>query len=202
MGAGTGQTIPVLARWGDVDAVEISSVGREHLIANPHVRRLYEQPIPFAIPQRYDVITALDVIEHLADDAEAVRWIHDSLLPGGLFVCAAPAYQWMFSPHDVALGHYRRYTAGRVSSLLRDRAFDVRAAGYFNMTLFPLAVLSRIAWSLRTRAGEGQERKQSSHLPGFADRMFFGVLSREAALIGRGARLPYGLSVITVGMKR
>jgi len=201
IGAGAGQNIPTLARWGDVDVVEINPLGRESIQRYAEVRTLFDQPVPFELPRSYDVISALDVIEHLADDGEAVRWIAESLVPGGAFICTVPAYQWMFGPHDVALGHYRRYTAKGLTRLLSP-ALDVRTSGYFNTTLFPAAAAARLAWSSRKRPEEQSGQKQSSQLPKVADRIFRRVLSVEAGLIRRGVRLPLGWSVVAVAVRR
>lgn len=201
VGAGAGQNLPALAPWGHVDAVEINPLGRESIQEHHDVRRLFDQPVPFPLPQTYDIVTAFDVVEHLEHDDEAVRWVADALSPGGLFICTVPAYQWMFGPHDVALGHYRRYTARRLARVL-GADLDVRSTGYFNTTLFPLAVGSRLVWSRLRRSAAETGHKQSSRLPAVADRLFAGVLAAEAGLVGRGVRLPYGLSVVVVAAKR
>ncbi len=66
----------------------------------------------------FDTIVCLNVIEHILDDHEAVRLLAGWLAPGGTLLVQVPAHQWLFGSIDAALGHYRRYTACRLTSLL------------------------------------------------------------------------------------
>lgn len=59
--------------------------------------------------QRFDAVVYLDVLEHIEEDAEQLRWAAEHLKPGGRIVVLSPAHQWLFSPFDEALGHMRRY---------------------------------------------------------------------------------------------
>lgn len=114
LGVGIGLNLEVLRAFGVVDALESNPIGLEALAGNPHVRDVFAHALPRPLERRYDVIGAFDVIEHLPDDDEAVAWIDAHLKPGGLLVATVPAYEWMFSAHDVALGHFRRYTESRL----------------------------------------------------------------------------------------
>ena len=60
--------------------------------------------------ERFDTILYMDVLEHIADDRTELAMAADRLRPGGHLVVLAPAHQWLFTPFDVAIGHYRRYT--------------------------------------------------------------------------------------------
>lgn len=59
--------------------------------------------------ESFDIVVALDVLEHLDDDVAAARELRRVLKPGGLLLVTVPAYRWLWSDHDVALGHRRRY---------------------------------------------------------------------------------------------
>jgi len=65
-----------------------------------------------ASTEQFDTILYMDVIEHIADDAVELQRAADHLAPRGRLVVLAPAHQFLFSPFDAAIGHYRRYTAG------------------------------------------------------------------------------------------
>ena len=201
IGAGVGQNVPVLARFGTVDVLEIDPVGLAALRALDDVGRIYDTPVPTELNHRYDVIVALDVLEHLPDDRAAAQWVADNLAPGGRFVATVPAYQWLFSSHDVALEHYRRYTRGQLLAALPDR-LRVLDSGYFVSALFPLAAGARLAGKaaarLRRRGPAEPGRKQSSSVPGPVDAAFSAVTRAEVALIARGARLPFGLSAFVL----
>ena len=91
-----------------------------------------------------DVLVMHDVLEHIADDAVAVAAVNELLKPGGLAVISVPAYQWLFGRHDVELGHYRRYTRGRLTALFDD--FEIEASRYYGAAMIPVALwFSRIA---------------------------------------------------------
>lgn len=68
----------------------------------------------------YDTILYIDVLEHIEDDAGEVRLAMAKLRTGGRLVVLAPAHQWLYSPFDAAIGHYRRYSRDRLSALTRD----------------------------------------------------------------------------------
>ena len=57
----------------------------------------------------FDTILYIDVLEHIEDDAAEVTKAFDRLSPGGRLVILAPAHQWLFTPFDTSIGHYRRY---------------------------------------------------------------------------------------------
>lgn len=137
VGAGVGQNVPVLARRGSVDVVEIDELGLAALRGMQGIRRIHDRPIPFALEETYDVVVAFDVLEHIADDRLAAAWICDHLAPGGHLIVSVPAYQWLFSDHDVALQHFRRYTRRRLVAAL-PAGMSVERAGYFVSLLFPL----------------------------------------------------------------
>ena len=202
IGAGVGQNVPVLARFGSVDVLEIDPVGRAALHERQDVGHVYEAPVPTTLNHRYDVIVALDVLEHLPDDRAATDWVADNLEPGGRFIATVPAYQWLFSHHDVALEHYRRYTRGQLLAALPSR-LTVLQSGYFVSVLFPLAAGSRLAGKalarLRRRGPGAATRKQSSTVPGPLDAVFELLTNAEIGLITRGRRLPFGLTTFVLG---
>lgn len=196
LGAGHGQHIDMLREWGEVDAVEVDAACWPTLEACAGLRDLYRRGLPgLAVPRRYDIVCALDVIEHIADDSAALTWVADHLKPGGVFIGTVPAYQWMFGPHDRANRHFRRYTNGRLLAALPG-AFRVDASGYFNTTLLPAAIAAKLIWG--ARQGDRPADKQSSNLPPILDRLGYAVLATEARLIGAGLRPPAGLSVFWV----
>lgn len=199
IGAGFGENVPALARFGQVDVVEISDLLAARLQDHPQVDRLYREPIPtLTLSDRYHTIVAWDVLEHIDRDDLAVDWVSEHLVPGGLFLAAVPAYSWLFSDHDRAIHHYRRYTAPQLTRLLTSAQLRLCQSGYFNTVLFPAAVTSRFLWQLRRRLrGEaGVPAKQSSAANDRFDRVFGRILEFEARRIGSGSRLPFGLTAV------
>lgn len=204
LGPGPGQNLVALHPYGAVDVVEISSVAWPLLSANEYVRLLYKESVPdLQLETQYQLICAMDVLEHIEDDKAALAWINDRLMPSGTFIATVPAYQWMFSDHDIANQHYRRYTRPALVEGLQQQ-FEVVTSGYFNSTLFPLAILSRCVWMGRRHllGKSDSQQKQSSQLPTPIARIFRSILEYESRLIKGGFRAPFGLSVYAVARKR
>jgi SAM-dependent methyltransferase len=88
-------------------------------------------------------VTALDVLEHLEDDARAARELHRVLRPDGVLVVAVPADPSLWSAHDDAVGHHRRYTEETLRTVLTEAGFEIQRMWSWNVLLRPLAALRR-----------------------------------------------------------
>ena len=111
----------------------------------------------------------------------------------------------MFSEHDVALNHVRRYTKKELMDAVAPD-LTVRRASYFVCVLFPAAALTRAARRLANRlpikqGSRNAVRKQSTSMPGLLDIIFRRTLYAEVKLLGGGTDLPFGLSVLCVAQK-
>jgi SAM-dependent methyltransferase len=73
--------------------------------------------VDLAASERFDTILYVDVLEHIEDDRGELAAAATHLAPGGHLVVLAPAFQWLYSPFDRAVGHYRRYTVSMLRSL-------------------------------------------------------------------------------------
>jgi SAM-dependent methyltransferase len=194
IGCGTGHNLAMLSAFGTVDALELDSEARA--IAEDRLgRSVMSAPLPelAGVPDAgYDLIGAFDVIEHIADDAAAIRSIATKLTPGGKLVMTVPAHRWMWSAHDVVNHHKRRYSKRSLKRLIEASPLRLDRIGYFNSLLFPAAVAERLASKLR--------RKESvdlvlpaAPLNAALERVF----AAERHLVGR-LPLPPGLSLFAV----
>ncbi len=199
VGAGSGKSMRVLDGLGVVDVVETEPTAIQILKNTRGIRHIYTQGIPFALEGRYDIIVAMDVIEHIENDQQAFDWMYGQLQPGGVMILTVPAFQWMFSHHDVALNHCRRYTLTQLHALNHQKMHRLFAS-YFNFTLFPLAVLTRLKSKNSGKKGRGE--KQNSDVPGLIDRLFLFLLRAEARMIRAGIRFPWGLTAVVVYRKQ
>jgi SAM-dependent methyltransferase len=99
-----------------------------------------------SLPLRTDsmgVVTALDVLEHLEGDEQAARELRRVLRPDGVLVVAVPADPALWSAHDDAVGHLRRYTEESLRTLLTGAGFEIERLWSWNVLLRPLAALRR-----------------------------------------------------------
>jgi SAM-dependent methyltransferase len=193
LGCGTGNVLQALGRFGEAIGIEydpeLRAIG---VAAGLDIRAgVLPDDIPLA-DGTADAVLLLDVIEHLDDDRAALRTAWRLLRPGGVLVLTVPAYAWMWSGHDVALGHRRRYTARRVRRLLDDDGFRVAHAGYFNTVLFPAIAGVRLAKRLAGGGGHDLHRPAAP-----MNRLLTGLLALERHVVLRPG-LPFGTSVLAV----
>lgn len=198
IGCGTGHNFTMLGQFGHVDGLELDDEARA-LSEQRLGRAVMSAPLPqlAGVPERhYDLIGAFDVIEHIEDDRAALASIATRLKPGGKFVMAVPAHQWMWSAHDVVNHHKRRYSKRALQQLVDGSPLQLLKIGYFNSLLFPLAVAQRAASKLR-----GSEDADVRLPPKPLNAAFNTVFAAERYLVGR-LPLPPGLSLFAVAAAR
>jgi len=196
-GCGTGAMLCDLQALGSVVGVDLEWQALELARQRgefPLVQaRLEALPFP---NECFDLITALDVLEHLPDDAPALREIWRTLQPNGLLIATVPAYAWLWSRHDVALHHYRRYTARALQSRLYRAGFEVLKISYSVSLLFVPIALFR--WFDRFR--KGTPSATVVPVSPSLNRWLTRLQAWEARLIRR-VNLPFGVSLVAVARK-
>ena len=95
--------------------------------------------------QEFGTVYALNVLEHIEDDAAALRQIRDRLLPEGKLVLYVPAFKLLFTEMDRRVGHFRRYRRGQLEQLVRAAGFRVLRSEYVDSAGFAAALLYRLA---------------------------------------------------------
>ncbi len=191
IGCGTGAMSEKLGEFGTVVSADFSPHalaysrrrGLTHLCAGDAMR------LPFR-DASFDAIVALDLLEHLTDDGAALREFLRVLRPGGRLVASVPAYQSLWSGHDVALMHQRRYRAHQLRERCREAGLQIERLTYVMTLLFPAMWLARRAGAfLHTAPKAGLP-----HVPGFANRLLIRMLSVENGVVHRMG-LPFGGTV-------
>ena len=99
-----------------------------------------------------DLVLMMDVIEHVDDDVDLVRTYVEKVPRGARFLVTVPAFQALWSAHDVFLEHRRRYTLRGVEAVLRTAGLSVERGCYFYGALLPLAAVTRLLGRLRRDA--------------------------------------------------
>ena len=110
IGCGTGSNIPMLQRYGTVDAIEPDDQARALTTERTGIA-VKGGLLPDGVALEngaYDLIVLLDVLEHIPGDREALASLVAKLAPGGKILVTVPASPWMWSSHDVAHHHFRR----------------------------------------------------------------------------------------------
>jgi SAM-dependent methyltransferase len=139
IGCGDGLFFNQLTRFGDVWGIEPDD---RLLSANSPWRHRIEN-VPFGpnyrTERRFDLIVMLDVLEHIAADRESLQRVHDLLRPGGVALITVPALPSLWSCHDVANCHYRRYTQSSLRALIaRTQLNCLHLHYFFGWTVLPL----------------------------------------------------------------
>jgi SAM-dependent methyltransferase len=195
IGCGTGANLEMLRTFGQLSAMEQDGEARglaDALAICPIKAGALPEPVPYA-DETFDLICLLDVIEHIEDDNLALARVCLLLKPGGRVLLTVPAYHWLWSSHDTAHHHFRRYTA----SLLRQKAvrsgFAVERIGYFNTLLFPVIAFVRLLEKVLNRPGYVNTRMPNVLL----NRVLKKIFSLESYVVSRKS-FPFGVSVIAL----
>ena len=195
IGCGSGGNLAMLARFGVLSAMEFDPLARQ-IAQDQRVCAVraggLPEPVPFANDQ-FDLVCLLDVLEHIEADGAALARIAQLLKPGGRVLLTTPAYRWLWSAHDTAHQHCRRYTAGAVRRIAQAAGLRVLRIGYFNTLLFPLIALARLAQVALRRPGGSDAALPPPRL----NRLLQAVFATERLVLPT-ALFPFGTSVIAV----
>ncbi len=194
LGCGTGHNLDMLGRFGRVEASELDADARS-LASQRLGRRVETAALPdlsMFPADSYDLIALLDVLEHVVDDKGSLGAIFTRLKPGAALLITVPANKWMWSAHDVAHHHHRRYRKKEIARLARDAGYEIALLSPFNSLLFPLIAGVRAVGKLTGR--EAANDAMPARPINRALDLIFGL---EARLIGR-LPFPFGVSLLAV----
>jgi SAM-dependent methyltransferase len=195
-GCGSGRMLDDLARFGRATGLDINATAVRTARARGHdVRQadMVNMPLPDGC---FDVVTCLDVLEHIRDDRRALAELLRVTRPGGAIVVTVPAYPSLWSAHDVANEHFRRYRRTALRLLAADADCELVRDTHFNaLLLLPIALVRR---TLRRPDRRRTRRSDLELTPARLDRLLELPLRAEAWFLAVGGRLPFGLSLLMV----
>lgn len=151
--------------------------------------------IPFR--ESYDVIGLFDVLEHIEDDRAVLAQVYNAVRPGGGVLITVPQHRFMWSAEDEWAGHARRYERAEIVDKVRQAGFTVRMLTSFASLVFPAMLASRLVSRLKRKFDYRNTFRVAEPLNTIFDK----ALSLELALIRRGARFPFGGSLILAAGK-
>jgi SAM-dependent methyltransferase len=199
-GCGTGRNLLEFGTLGRVAGVDVSPEAIEFCRRRgiEGVRQGQVEQLPFA-DRSFDLILATDVLEHVEDDLVALRELHRVAATGGRLLATVPAYRWLWSQHDHAYHHFRRYTLRRLRGRALAGGWQPVAWSYFNSAYLPPIAAVRV---LARRRPSDNGRPDLRLTPRALNRILERPMRLEAALIERGVRLPAGVSIGMVCVPR
>lgn len=199
LGCGTGTMLSYLERYGRAEGVDADAqaVQFSHRRGARNVSLLTSDDLPFE-DRTFDLVTALDVLEHVEDDVRTLREIARVLRPTGTLLTTVPAYRWMWGAQDEISRHFRRYTAGQLRERILASGYSIERLTYFNTLLFPPIAAVRVARRGLRSSEEGDVRSDFEMTKeGAVNRLLASVFGFEARWL-RAHDFPFGVSLLAV----
>jgi len=196
-GCGSGYLVGQLQKLGyDASGSDISFEAIESGLSKGIRNIAAVQSLEISPPERaFDLILALDVIEHIQDDSEAIRVIERALRPGGTAIITVPAYQWLWGVQDDIAYHYKRYAIGSLTKVLKKNTkLKILRKTYFNTFLFLPIVIVRIfsRWfNLKERESDFDINSR------FLNSLFYFIFNLETYFF-KFLNFPFGVSILLV----
>ncbi|MGQ9519662.1 MAG: class I SAM-dependent methyltransferase [Candidatus Fervidibacter sp.] len=200
LGCGTGGSFSLLRNFGVVVGLDNSRLALSHARKRgmKHLTLGDALSLPF-IDNSFDLVAILDVLEHLEDDCQALKEIWRVLKPEGRVVFTVPAFMSLWSVHDIALAHKRRYLWNEIHDRVVQSGLKLLHLSYAICPLLPIVfVFRKIQNSLM------RNKKPATaliELPSPLNRLLIALLKLEAALIPL-VRLPFGVSLVGIAEKQ
>jgi SAM-dependent methyltransferase len=150
-----------------------------------------------------DLVVSLDVvyIPGVERALAGLQRLVERLRPGGCLLLNLPAYDWLFSEHDVVIHTSERYTTPKIARLFERLGLTTERMSYRMFWLFPAVVLARLPSIIRSGRRDAGERSDVQTTAPTVNRLLYGILARENRRLARGGRFPWGSSVFAVGRK-
>jgi SAM-dependent methyltransferase len=194
LGCGTGGNLALLSGWGAVTgldgwhpALRLCPAGTRALVQGS------AQRLPFG-DEAFGLVAMLGVLEHVSDDVTVLREARRVCRPDGLILLLTSAFMSLWSQHDVANRHVRRYRASELRAKATGVGLRVRFLSYQNALLFPLALAIRLLQRLWAR---GEPRIDMFPMPEPINTALARLLALEGRLMA-WTSLPVGVSLIAV----
>lgn len=193
VGCGNGLFFDRLQALGSVEGVEPDAA-----LLDPRGRwypAIHAVPFDatFRPDHRFGAILLLDVLEHLDDPAGALRHAVGLLAPGGMILCTVPAFQWLWTGHDVLNHHRRRYDRPGFRDLARQAGMRITSERY----LFQWLVAAKLAVRLLERLRPSDPRPPS--VPPAPVNGFLRLVSAAQERVTRIIPVPWGGSLMVTG---
>ena len=197
VGCGTGANLLMLSQYGDAEGVDVSEDAlafcRERGLENVKLGAAEELPYDDGT---FDLVTALDVVEHLDDDVAGLREMRRVLRPGGRVLLFVPTFMFLWGLQDDVSHHRRRYRLPELQRVLEQAGFQIERTTYANITFFmPILAMRKLMRLMGIKA----ESENNINVPALN-----GVLARllgAESFVLRYMNIPFGVSGLCVARK-
>lgn len=196
VGCGTGANLEMLSQFGTAEGVDVSDDALEFCRRkglNVHKGLAEELPFP---DETFDVVTALDVVEHLDDDVAGLKEMFRVLKKGGKTLVFVPAFMWLWGVQDDVSNHRIRYSRKQIVERLQEAGFTIERATYANWTFFAPILAGRTLMRITGIKPESENNVNVSALNGL-----FGKLFGAERFWLRHFDFPFGVSIVITASK-
>jgi len=194
-GCGTGGNLAMLTKFGEVSGFEPDAEARGW-VAEKSKLDIKNGFLPNNLSyghKKFDLIVALDVLEHVEEDQDSMQTLLALLKPGGALLVTVPAFPFLWSKHDELHHHKRRYTRAGLKNILTDAGGQIEMLGYFNTFLFPLVAGLRMLKKLI-----GKDQGHDDAMPSaWLNACLRTIFASERYVLGR-IRMPVGVSLLAI----
>ncbi|HYJ88700.1 MAG TPA: methyltransferase domain-containing protein [Pyrinomonadaceae bacterium] len=197
VGCGTGANLEMLSEFGDASGVDVSAeaVAFCHARGLENVKQAVAEALPFE-DGSFELVTSLDVVEHLDDDVAGLKEMRRVLRADGRVLLVVPAFMFLWGVQDDVSNHRRRYTLPQLRKAVLEAGFEIERASYWNISFFVPTLLGRILM----RATGVRPESEANITPGFLNGMLGMILGAESSLL-RHVNLPFGVSIVCVARR-
>jgi SAM-dependent methyltransferase len=197
VGCGTGANLEMLSQFGEAEGVDISAEALSFCRARglTNVKQGEAEQLPYA-DNTFDLVTGLDVVEHLDNDLAGLQEMRRVLRRGGHALLFVPAFMFLWGVQDDVSHHRRRYTLSELKRVVREAGFEIERATYVNVSFFAPILLGR----LLMRAVRFRPESENNLTIGFLNGVLGKVLGAERWPL-RHLNFPFGVSIICVARR-
>lgn len=197
VGCGTGANLEMLSEFGEAEGVDISAEALSFCRGRGliKVREGEAEHLPYP-DTSFDLVTGLDVVEHLDNDLAGLREMRRVLRPGGYTLLFVPAFMFLWGVQDDVSHHRRRYTITGLKRVVREAGFETERVSYANISFFGPILLGRILM----RAVGFRPESENNLTIGFLNGVLGKVFGAERLAL-RYLNFPFGVSIICVARK-
>lgn len=197
VGCGTGANLEMLSQFGTAEGVDVSDDALEFCRKKGlKVQKGLAEEMPFA-DGAFDVVTALDVVEHLDDDVAGLKEMRRVMADDGRALIFVPAFMWLWGVQDDISNHRIRYTRKQIVERMERAGFEIERATYANITFFAPVLAGRTIMKLTGLKPASENNINISALNGIFGKIF----SAESVWLKR-ANIPFGVSIVLVAKKK
>ena len=199
-GCGNGDNLSLLSTFGDLVAFEKNEYALK-TAKSKKIGEIYKAELPDKLPNtvktNFDLIVLLDVLEHIDDDSKSLTTVRKLMNNKGIILITVPAFQWLWSEHDVIHHHKRRYSKSELREKLDSSGYRIKYISYFNTLLFPFALVERIGQKIFSPSNPEILELSNNKINFLLEKIF----SLEAIFMNK-ISLPFGLSLVAIAEKK